>query len=162
MKIIIHDLNQKLDISGSIEFNGQNIKSCIGCFSCWFKTPKNCIHNDDLKTIGNLLLNCDEVIIISKCINGCYSSTVKQILERCISYVEPFFEIRNGEIHHKLRIDKKLKFYILFYGNITLNDKICAKYLVDANIKNFNATLESLNFLEDDVKIKEWLNDKYC
>lgn len=161
MKIIIHDLNEKLDISGIIEFNGHNIKNCIGCFSCWFKTPKNCIHQDDLKTIGNLLLNCDEVIIISKCINGCYSSTVKQVLERCISYVEPFFEIRNNEIHHKLKINKKLNFNILFYGNFTSEDKLVATKLVEANMNNFASTLENLKFFENDLKVKEWLNDKY-
>lgn len=160
MKIIIHDLNEKIDLDNIIEFNPKNTKSCIGCFNCWFKRPKACAYNDELKTIGNLILNCDEIIIISKCVMGCYSSTVKQILERCISYVEPFFEIRNKRIRHKLKANKKLKWNCLFYGNTTPDDEILASYLVKENVQNFNATLESLKFFSNDIEIREWLNDK--
>lgn len=160
MKIIIHDLNEKINLENSIEFNSKNVKSCTGCFRCWFKRPKTCSYNDELKTIGNLILNCDEIIIISKCVMGGYSSTVKQILERCIGYVEPFFEIRNKRIRHKIKTNKKLKWNCLFYGDTTSDDEMLISYLVKENAQNFNATIESLKFFQSDIEIREWLNDK--
>ena len=98
MKIIIHDL-EELKLDGNYKIiNERNIKNCIGCFNCWTKTPMKCIHNDICQNIGKDISNCEELIIISKCIYGSYSSKVKKVLERCISYVYPFFEIRKGEI----------------------------------------------------------------
>ena len=160
MKIIIHDLNEKLNFENSIEFNSKNVNHCIGCFNCWLKKPKTCVYNDELKTLGNLILNCDEIVVISKCVMGSYSSTVKQILERCIGYVEPFFEIRNKRVRHKLKTNKKLKWDCLFYGNTTSNDELLASSLVKENISNFNSVLVSLKFFQTDLEIREWLNDK--
>ena len=119
MRTIIHDLKD----TSFLNLNSEDLlvsdvnKSCIGCFNCWVKTPFCCIHNDKITNIGKLILDSDELIIISKCVDGSYSSKVKRIIERSISYVEPFFTIRNKEIHHLSRLSKKLNFKIYFYGD---------------------------------------------
>ena len=30
-----------------IELRRKTIKNCIGCYTCWTKTPGKCIHKDD-------------------------------------------------------------------------------------------------------------------
>lgn len=142
MKTIIHDLNK--DELKNIKFNKEDKiisaleckKNCIGCFSCWIKTPKKCIIKDYCKDNVESLKESDELVIISKCRYGCYSAPVKQALERCIGYVLPYFTIRNNEIHHQSRYEKKLKLTTYFYGNITKEEKEIIENLVKANAIN--------------------------
>lgn len=149
MRIIIHDLE---DISYLNIYKNDKIVSdiknnCIGCFSCWVKTPLNCIYKDKATNNGKTILESDELIIISKLTYGTYSSKVKKIMERSISLVEPFFTIRNGEIHHRTRTNKKPKFKVYFYGNnITKKDKIIAKKYINANMNNLNTNYPQIFF----------------
>ena len=31
-----------------VKLREKTIKNCIGCFTCWTKTPGKCIHKDDM------------------------------------------------------------------------------------------------------------------
>ena len=123
------------------------------------KHPLNCIFNDKIKNNGKNVLDSDELIIISKCVNGSYSSKVKRILERSISYVLPFFTVRNKSIHHKVRIDKKLKFKVYYYGDdITEFDRYVADKFVNANANanNLNTEKPKIYFYKDYGDINIW------
>ena len=88
-----------------------------------------------------LLVNLLMVLIVVK---------LKKIIERSISFVEPFFTIRNGEIHHKVRIDKKINFKVYFNGeNITEEDKKIATRFVEANMNNLNTNYPEIYFYND-------------
>ena len=157
MRTIIHDLdnNNLINIrDDDIILTASNSKNCIGCFKCWLKTPLSCIFDDSLCNNGNILLNTDELIIISKNVNGCYSSNVKKVLERSLSYVLPYFSIRNGEIHHKLRSDRRIKLIVYLYGDITENDKLVFNSLVLSNKKNFDYASVAINYVEGNVRNK--------
>lgn len=151
MKTIIHDLEKfRLDncfVINSVEHN------CIGCFNCWFKHPRKCIYKD-IQNISSMLLSSSEIIIISKCLYGCYSYKVKQILERCIGFVEPFFTVRHNELHHKVRTRKPISLSVYFYGDVNENEKIIARKLAQANSKNLNVTIKKICFIAYE-KIKE-------
>ena len=155
MRTIIHDLEKEklINLKGDyIILPNESINNSIGCFSCWLKTPLKCVFKDCLCENSNTLLNSDELIIISKNVNGCYSSKVKKVLERSISYVEPFFTLRNGEIHHKLRSDKRLKLTVYFYGNFDGNDKLVINELLNANKKNFDNESVSIHYIDGEIK----------
>ncbi|MDO4963390.1 MAG: flavodoxin family protein [bacterium] len=122
---------------------------CVGCFSCWIKTPSKCIISDEYNYICNSLNKSDELIIISNCRYACYSSDVKRVLERCIGYVLPYFEIRKGVIHHKSRYDNKLNFTVYFYGNIKEEDKTIIENLVKANSINLNAKNYKVSYFKN-------------
>lgn len=146
MRTIIHDLNEK-DLK-KIKFKKDDkiisslscTRNCIGCFSCWIKHPKRCALKDEFSNIVEFLKDSDELIIISECRYGCYSAPVKRVFERCIGYVLPYFTIRNNEIHHESRYDKKIKLSTYFYGYISDEDKKCIGKLVKANSINLNAS----------------------
>ncbi len=168
MKLIIHDLTEEqLNSSGIAGLPGQDYRLissleidryCIGCFSCWLKTPGRCIITDRFQQMGELLSEADELIIISKETFGGYSSTVKNVLDRSISYVEPFFEIRNGEMHHKERYHKSLKFSAVFYGDdITDAEEETSRKLVKANAVNLNGTIGFVRFVSPAELAKEVL-----
>jgi hypothetical protein len=123
MRTIIYDLNEN-DLS-KFYFDSEDVlidsnrckNSCIGCFSCWLKHPTKCIYNDEFSNIVDSLKKSKEFIIISRIRYGCYSNSIKRVLERCIGYVMPHFTLRGGEIHHKDRFNDRFKLKVYLYPN---------------------------------------------
>ena len=142
MKLLIHDLEIKdfeklfpnLLNETMIISDNKMIHHCIGCFGCWIKTPAACVIRDKYGDMGEYLSKCKEVIIISKCCYGGFSPFVKNVLDRSISYVHPYFVIKNGEMHHRRRYKNHIDMQVWFYGkNITEKEKQTAQKLVKAN-----------------------------
>lgn len=157
--LIIHDLTEKyLDFpqEAIVIENNKPIKKCVGCFGCWIKTPGTCVISDGYQNMGAKAGATDEMVIISKCTFGSYSSFVKNVLDRSISYVLPYFEIRNGEMHHSSRYDNKLKISAYFYGeNLLEEEKKTAELLVKANAMNFNAEVNKIVFVDKKEQLKD-------
>lgn len=158
MKLVIHDLEEKnfrkiklnLDESVKVISDDGTIHNCVGCFGCWVKTPGECVIQDKYSDMGELLSKCDTVNIISKCYYGGYSPFVKNVLDRSISYVHPYFEIRNGDMHHKSRYNNRFKLQVTFYGeDITENEKQTAGKLVKANSINLNCNDCGVSFVQN-------------
>ncbi len=157
--MIIHDLDSLDDClmkPDDIIIN-RCPNSCVGCFSCWTKHPMQCLFNDELQNNGKKLLECDTLLIISRCICGCYSSIVKQVLERSIGYVEPFFTLRNGEIHHQSRGNQKLNLVVYFYGDIEEKTKKITTELVHRNGRNLNSNTPEIHFISDIKTLGEYI-----
>lgn len=166
MRIIIHDLEQtefteifretkQDDIV--ISDNG-TIKNCIGCFGCWIKTPGKCVIQDEYQRMGELLAHSDEVIILSRCCYGSYSPFAKNVLDRSISYILPYFTNVKGEMHHKKRYKTHFKMKVCFYGaDITENEKVTAKQLVQAEAINLYVLDYKIDFGQKPDEFKEVL-----
>ena len=149
---------EKFTNEEDILINANDIhRYCIGCFGCWLKTPGTCIIKDGFENMGQRLSEVNEFILISKATFGSYSSAVKNVLDRSISYVLPFFEIRNGEMHHGERYQNALTISALFYGHMTENEKRTAQNLVKANAVNLNAALGKVHFVEGMEDVREVL-----
>lgn len=146
MNLIIHDLTDEefhslfsrvRSDTKVISDNGK-IQSCIGCFGCWIKTPGECVLRDGYENMGELLSQTERLIVISRCCFGGYSPFVKNVLDRSISYLLPFFKTVGGETHHKPRYKKDLSLSVYFYGkNLSEAEIQTANKLVKANSVNF-------------------------
>lgn len=163
MNLIVHDLSQEKWDALALSFDKETkiidrqgeIKKCMGCFGCWVKTPGQCVIKDDYQNMGELLAQTEELILISKCSFGGFSSFVKNVMDRSISYILPFFEIRNGEMHHKSRYSNKLKIKAVFYGeDIKEDEKETARELVKANAINLNGIVQEVVFAENEEALK--------
>ena len=156
MEIIIHDLSEeklnniyKNTDNSLIITDNKKIKSCMGCFYCWTKNPGECRIKDGYDNLAELYSKAEKIIIISKCCYGSYSPFIKNVLDRSIPYLLPFFKIKNKEMHHTIRYKKNLSFEVCFYGkNISNEEKEIAKNLVKANCINLNVTDFNVSFLE--------------
>lgn len=139
MRTIIHDLDDInfFELESANILDGNECNHCVGCFKCWTH-GKTCVIKDKYYNNGEKLLDSDELIIISKCNNGCYSSKVKRVLERSISLLEPYFTFRNNEIHHKTKTSRKLNFRVHFYGKVNEQEMEVANLLVKRNALNLN------------------------
>lgn len=84
----------------------QDIKSCIGCFNCWVKTPGECIADGDNRRINALTMQSDLFLFVTPVVFGGYSSEFKKALDHQIPLVMPFFTRINGEVHHQARYER--------------------------------------------------------
>ena len=158
MKLIISDeknLPIKSDDKHHVIYNDGSLHHCIGCFGCWVKTPGQCLIKDGNSDMGQLLSRCDELIIISRCTYGSFSPFVKNVLDRGISYISPYFVTRNGEMHHKRRYDNIISISAYFYGeDITQSEKETAKSLVIANSVNYDGKVKNISFFSSAEEVK--------
>lgn len=155
-KVMIHDLNENdfNSIFSSVYEDiiiiapNNKISKCIGCFGCWVKTPGSCVIKDGYENMGKLFSQSDELIIISRICYGSFSPFVKNVLDRSIGYILPFFSIRNNQVHHESRYSKRLKLSVLAYGKATQKEKDTLTNIVKANGVNFNVIESSVCFAD--------------
>lgn len=165
MHLLIHDLEEKqmpflksfLGKENTIVLpNNKMIKHCIGCFGCWIKTPAQCIIQDDYQTMGEFISKCETLTIVSKCVYGGFSPFVKNVLDRSISYLHPYFVIKNDEMHHKMRYDNRFELTVCFYGEtITQKENETAKNLVKANAINLGCIVKDVFFVYNLKEMRE-------
>ena len=165
MNLVIHDLSEKEWNKISADYEGWKVVSdngeigpCIGCFCCWRKTPGECVIKDGYENMGALIHHADEVVVISKYTYGGFSAFVKNVFDRCISYVLPQFEVIKGETHHKRRYDEDKAFTFIFYGHeLNMEQKESARQYVEAVCANIRGHIEELEFWEfgEEIEIPE-------
>lgn len=146
--LLVHDLNSdafkkimpSLPPDTKILSKEQNnIKGCLGCFNCWIKTPGRCIIEDSYTEMPKYILEHGTFVIITEIKYGCYTSYVKNVIDRSIGILLPFFQTVNGELHHLPRYNNKaVKFVVIGYGeNVTPDEEETFKALIKGNSINF-------------------------
>ncbi len=81
----------------------KKINACTGCYSCWFKHPGRCIHEDDLPQILEKLRLVDVWVWATPLYHFSMTSYAKRCLERTIPLVEPFLIESAGLTTHPYR-----------------------------------------------------------
>lgn len=168
MNLVIHDLSETEWSKIKDRYEGWNvvsddgtIKPCVGCFGCWVKTPGQCVMKDGYDKMGAYYANAEEVVVISRYTFGGFSGFIKNVIDRSIGYILPFFEFRKGEMHHKSRYkDKKVYFTVHFYGaDISKEDENLAKRYVEAVGLNLNAKKCSVDFYSLEESKDTYIDD---
>ncbi|RLD57641.1 MAG: hypothetical protein DRJ01_13630 [Bacteroidetes bacterium] len=157
------NLTDKLRENNSVNLfhlNKMNLHYCIGCWSCWWKTPGRCIINDDAEKIFKSVINSDFVIFASPLMAGFISSCLKKITDRLIVLLHPYIEIRNGESHHKKRYDKYPDFGLLLEKEKDTDneDLNIIKDIYDRFAVNFHSQRKYMKFIDYD-KVEDIINE---
>lgn len=79
------------------------LHDCIGCYSCWLKTPGICCFKDDQETILKEYIASDVVLFASPVVMGFSSSLLKRVKERLLPMVHPFLCITGDRTGHLRR-----------------------------------------------------------
>ena len=161
MKLILHDLTREeferlfapVPEDNTVVFNDGSIRPCAGCFNCWVKTPGECIIHDGYENMGALMAKSSEVMIVSRCVYGGFSPFIKNILDRSIPYIHPYFTVKNKEMHHKRRYKNRFELSVWFYGDVTEREKHTAEKLVRRNTINLNCQLKNITFLRETAEL---------
>lgn len=80
-----------------------DITPCIGCWSCWLKTPGKCVFNDPMSENYPAYVNSDTVIFLLGTAQGFINHLAKAFLDRTIPHYHPYIELVTGECHHVAR-----------------------------------------------------------
>jgi multimeric flavodoxin WrbA len=82
----------------------KTVKNCIGCFTCWTKTPGVCILKDDMTNeLFQKWLGSDLVVYATPLYHYTVNAAMKAFIERTLPALLPFFEGRNGRTFHPIR-----------------------------------------------------------
>ncbi|MBR6957208.1 MAG: hypothetical protein IKH73_02045, partial [Erysipelotrichaceae bacterium] len=93
--------------------------------------------------------HAEKVTFISHYTYGGFSGFVKNVLDRCLGYVLPQFEIVNNESHHQKRYDEDKPVTFIFYGHdLSEDDRKCAERYVTAVCANMRTHVEEVIFRE--------------
>ncbi len=95
-----------------IDIYKSDIKPCLGCFSCWSKTPGECVIKDDMQEIYKKIEASDVIIESFPLYFFGMPSGVKAMTDRCLPFMLPymgniasgsasFHELRNEAMHEK-------------------------------------------------------------
>lgn len=88
-----------------INLHKKKINYCIGCFTCWTKTPGKCIHNDDMTNeLFPKFTEADLAVLATPLFHFTMNAEMKTFIERTLPVVEPFIRgTENGKSFHPLR-----------------------------------------------------------
>ena len=108
-----------------------SINACIGCWSCWLKTPGRCVMKDEMTEAYSDYVNSDTVILVMNTAHGFISHNAKAFLDRTIPHYHPYIEIINGECHHVARYNSypDMVFYFDTEGLTKQEEQVIEDYL---------------------------------
>jgi multimeric flavodoxin WrbA/putative sterol carrier protein len=82
----------------------KNVRNCIGCFTCWTKTPGVCVQKDDMtKELFPKWVEADLAVYATPIYHWTMNAAMKAFVERTLPVVEPFFVMQDGRWKHPLR-----------------------------------------------------------
>ncbi|AKB78215.1 iron-sulfur flavoprotein [Methanosarcina horonobensis HB-1 = JCM 15518] len=91
-----------------------NINPCTGEFNCWLKTPGKCYHNDDMNILYPKIAEVDVIVFATPVYVDGVTGPMKNLIDRMIPRVQPFFELREEHCRHSVRGEAKtLKFVLI-------------------------------------------------
>ncbi|MCP3899017.1 MAG: hypothetical protein GY707_04700 [Desulfobacteraceae bacterium] len=88
-----------------INLREYNVKFCCGCYSCWTKTPGECIQKDDMsRTLYPKWLGSDIVIYSTPLYHRSFTAQLKAFIERTLPANLPYLESSGERTHHPARV----------------------------------------------------------
>lgn len=116
-----------------------DIKPCLGCFSCWSKTPGTCCLHDDMQAIIEKILWADAIIWSFPLYYFGLPGPLKNLIDRQLPMSLPFMSVEAQSGGHPSRYDMSGKRTVVIstcgfytakgnYSGVTdLFDRLCGK-----------------------------------
>jgi multimeric flavodoxin WrbA len=97
----------------TIYLKEKKINYCVGCFTCWTKTPGVCVFKDDIPELLEKVRNCDIIVYATPLYNYNMTALLKAFQERTLPLLDPHF-IKVGNAHrHPYRYETKRKMVLI-------------------------------------------------
>ncbi|MFZ5967915.1 MAG: flavodoxin family protein [Bacillota bacterium] len=103
VKDLKHSLESKEHETKLIMLRSFQLHDCIGCYTCWLKTPGICCFNDGIDEIIKEYLAADIVIYASPVIMNYISALLKRVNDRMLPVVHPFLTLKEDRMTHLSR-----------------------------------------------------------
>ncbi len=139
-----------------VNLREKKVRPCIGCFTCWTKTPGVCVQKDDMtKEIFPKWLEADVAVYATPLYHYTMNATMKAFVERTLPVLEPFFEEKDGRMRHPLRhsTPKAVVMSVAGFPEMTVFDQLSAyaRFLFGRNLLSeiYRPAAESMIHLPD-------------
>ncbi len=97
----MRDAGGQVDV---VQLSQKKINYCIGCYTCWTKTPGQCLHNDDMThDLFPRWKSSDLVVYAFPLYHYTINAQMKTFIERTLPSMQPFFVQENGVTTHPNR-----------------------------------------------------------
>ncbi len=141
------------------------IKHCLGCFSCWVKTPGRCVQKDDMaEQLFDRYIAADLVVLATPLYHYSMNARMKMFIERTLPMVGPEFADRGERTGHPYRFEKVPRIAVIsvcgfpeqqHFRALSLNMQMIFKDLLVAEI--YRHTSEALPAPPLAAKVQEVL-----
>ena len=133
-----------------LQVNRLDVKPCLGCFSCWNKTPGKCCIKDDMADVIEKLLWADITIWSFPLYYFNVPGDLKNLIDRQLPMVLPFMTERKDQVgngSHPSRYDMS--------GKKTVVISTCGFYTAEGNY-------DGVRSLFDHICGKDQYTDIFC
>lgn len=113
-----------------INVRDKDIKTCLGCFACWNKTPGECVVKDEMKSILDKILWADIVIWSFGLYYYNVPGKMKLLIDRQLPLVLPFMVKESETGSHPTRYDMSGKRHVVI--------STCGFYTAKGNYESVN------------------------
>ena len=87
-----------------VNLREKKINACVGCYTCWTKTPGQCIHKDDMtRELFPKWLESDLVVYATPLYFHTMNAAMSRFQERTLPSALPYIETGAGKSTHPLR-----------------------------------------------------------
>jgi putative sterol carrier protein len=86
-----------------VYLKGKEIKHCLGCFTCWTKTPGICVHKDDMPALLEKVKGADVLVFATPLYIFTVSGLMKDFMDRMLPMAQPFIIRRDDRSTHPSR-----------------------------------------------------------
>lgn len=143
----LHELRGAYEARGHtaeiLALRGMDTRRCLGCWSCWVKTPGRCAVRDDSDAVCRAVVGSGLTVFASPVIMGFTSAVMKRATDKLIPLLLPYIEIDRGECHHVARYDRYPLFGLLLDRNGCDDEDIgIIRALFERAARNFKTTLK--------------------
>jgi multimeric flavodoxin WrbA len=80
-----------------------HVKLCLGDRACWTRTPGKCVQDDDVNTLLPKIQGADVIVFATPLYVDGMPGTLKNIIDRLIPLIEPYFVLRDEHCRHPPR-----------------------------------------------------------
>jgi multimeric flavodoxin WrbA/putative sterol carrier protein len=106
----VHDAGEEVEV---IYLKDKTIKHCIGCFTCWIKTPGVCVHKDDMPELLDKIKDTDVIIGALPLYIYTVPGLFKDFMDRMIPLIQPHIEKRGDRFTHPSRYGNQLQMVLI-------------------------------------------------
>ena len=96
-------------VTETIYLKEKSIHSCIGCYTCWTKTPGVCVFKDDMPELLERVRRCDIIVYATPLYNFNMTALTKAFQERLLPLLDPHLVKQGDTYRHPLRYDDTRK-----------------------------------------------------
>lgn len=144
-KSFVNGMKRAGDEVKILNLKDYNIAHCLGCFSCWTRTPGECVQKDDATWIFKDYLKADVVVWSSPLYSFGLTSIAKTLLDRLLPVYQPIIKEREQQegAMHPYRFDLSYQKYVLVTG--------CGFYAYENNME---ALVKQFEIMYGDALVK--------